>query len=508
MNININTGKQFSLDLDEELIVDLFAGGGGMSTAIELATGRSPHIACNHDADAISMHEANHPLAEHYQADVYEVCPYESTQGRPVGLLHASPDCTHHSQAAGGQPRNRKIRSLSWVVKRWAGQVRPKVITLENVRQITKWGPLVAKRCKETGRVLKKDGTVAAKGEQVPFSEQFLVPCPKREGRTWKAFVSALEELGYVVEWRVLVAADYGAPTTRERLFMVARCDGKPIVWPEPTHHKTPQPGQKPWRGAAECIDWQIKGKSVFGRQRPLAAATMKRIAKGIRRFVTESDTPFVVPTFECGTGSALDNPHGQIGAAYIVHAGHGEGKGKTQRRSSGSKSLRLPMGTVTASGGGGGHAVATAYMMQANGGFYTGAGRSLAEPASTITNTGSQQQLVSAFLKEAAVLPEASLKVARLLAEYEGLVFDELDDQAKAQLVSTQINGQTYYITDITLRLLEPKELFTAQGFPADYIISQGHDGRPLSKSAQVRMCGNSVSPPPAAALIQVNVN
>lgn len=191
--------QQYNLNWDwaGEIIVDLFAGGGGMSTAMHIATGISPHIACNHDEDAISMHEANHPQTRHYQADVYELDPHTACGGRPVGLLHASPDCTHHSQAAGGQPRDRKIRSLSWVVKRWAAQVRPRVITLENVRQITKWGPLVAKRCKETGRVLKRDGTVARKGERVPVNEQYLIPDPKHAGRTWTHFVRALERLGY-----------------------------------------------------------------------------------------------------------------------------------------------------------------------------------------------------------------------------------------------------------------------------------------------------------------------
>ena len=203
---------QFQLDIRQELIVDLFAGGGGMSSAIEHATGLHPDIACNHDADAISMHEANHPHTEHFQADVYELCPKAATQGRPVGLLHLSPDCTHHSQAAGGQPRNKATRSLSWVGKRWAGQAKPRVITLENVKEIQKWGPLVAKRCKKTGRVLKLDGSVAAPGEVVPVNNQHLIPNPKKQGQTWKRFVHCLRELGYQVEWRLLIAADFGAP--------------------------------------------------------------------------------------------------------------------------------------------------------------------------------------------------------------------------------------------------------------------------------------------------------
>lgn len=554
---------QLILDLRPELIVDLFAGGGGMSTAIEQATGLYPDIACNHDADAISMHEANHPQTRHYRADVFELCPHAATGGRPVGLLHASPDCTHHSQAAGGQPRNRKIRALSWVVARWAGQSAPRVITLENVKQITKWGPLVAKRCKTTRRVIKTDGSVAAPGEVVPLNRQYLIPNPKKAGRTWRRFVRTLEQMGYRVEWRILVAADYGAPTTRERLFMCARRDGQTIEWPQATHHKNPQRGQKRWRSAAECIDWTIPGKSIFGREKPLADATLRRIAKGIRRFVLDNPQPFIVPIahyngsepVHAGTDPLRTITAHPKGGAFavaqprfapvIIQAAHGEGSGQTKRRSIGSKSATAPVGTVTASGSGG-HAVATAYMMQANGGFYDGAGRSLAAPASTITNSGSQQQLVSACLMRqfgsshaadinhpvgtittdgaggktgiiGAQLGSAetqALQVASFLINYYGngdardltAPLDTVTTRDRLALVTVYINGEPYYITDITLRMLEPHELYKAQGFPENYIITRGHDGRKLSKSAQVRMCGNSVSPPPAAALIRAN--
>lgn len=524
---------QYILDLRPELIVDLFAGGGGMSTAIEQATGLYPDIACNHDAEAISMHEANHPQTRHYRADVFELCPKFATGGRPVGLLHASPDCTHHSQAAGGQPRNRKIRALSWAVARWAGQAAPRVITLENVKQITQWGPLVAKRCKTTGRVIKTDGSVAAPSEVVPIGQQYLVPNPKKAGRTWRRFVRTLEQMGYTVEWRILVAADYGAPTTRERLFMCARRDGQPITWPQPTHFRQPEKGQQRWRSAAECIDWDIPGKSIFDRPKPLAEATLRRIAKGIKRFVLDNPQPYIIPGGHNAT------------APITIQAAHGEGSGKTKRRSIGSKHIRAPLGTVTASGRGG-HAVATAYMMQANGGFYDGAGRSLHEPASTITNSGSQQQLVSACLMRqfgsstAADIRQPvgtittdgaggktglitcrmgnaqaqALRVAAFLINYYGngdarditAPLDTITTRDRLALVTVHINNQPYYITDITLRMLEPHELYKAQGFPADYIITHGHDGQPLSKTAQVRMCGNSVSPPPAAALIKAN--
>ena len=563
---------QFLLDIRPELIVDLFAGGGGMSTGIEQATGLYPDIACNHNADAISMHQANHPQTQHYQADVFELCPRDATQGRPVGLLHASPDCTHHSQAAGGQPRDRKIRALSWVVTHWAEQASPRVITLENVKQITKWGPLIAKRDKASGRVIKTDGSIAAPGEVVPIGQQYLIPNPKKAGRTWRHFVRTLENMGYQVEWRILVAADYGAPTTRERLFMCARRDGQPIVWPKPTHHKQPARGQKKWRAAAECIDWTIPGKSIFNRPKPLADATMRRIAKGIKRFVIDNPQPFIVkfrgdssghnittplPTITSGgdakrlaggahamavcqpcivpiahyNGSNPVHPgteplrtitaHHKGGAFAVaqpllapvqIQAAHGEGSGKTQRRSIGSKDMAAPIGTITASGSGG-HAVATAYMMQANGGFYQGAGRAINEPASTITTDGAggKTGLISCQLAQTQA---AALEVTAFLINYYGngdarnitAPRDTVTTSDRLALVTVHLNGEPYYIVDISLRMLEPHELYKAQGFPADYIITHGHDGRKFSKSAQVRMCGNSVSPPPAAALIRAN--
>jgi C-5 cytosine-specific DNA methylase family protein len=524
--------SQYVLDFDDEIIVDLFAGGGGMSTAIHDAIGISPHIACNHDADAISMHEVNHPQTEHYLSDVFELDPRSSTRGRPVGLLHASPDCTHHSQAAGGQPRDRKIRALSWVVLRWAGQVGPRVITLENVRQITKWGSLVAKRDKETGRVIKTDGTVAAKGEVVPLRQQYLVPDSKRAGKTWRRFVRLLEALGYQVEWRMLCAADYGAPTTRERLFMVARRDGLSITWPEATHFRHPVRGQKRWRSAAECIDWSIPGKSIFGREKPLAENTLKRIAKGIRRFVLDNPHPFVVavPDDEVMAGQA----------PVLINAGHGEGRGAARRRGIGSRDSQQPLGTVTASGSGG-HAVACAWLMQANGGYYdisnTAGGRAMTKPLSTITNSGSQQQLLSAHLMRQFGTSTGSnlrepvgtiecllenqeddtaraLRVAAFLVNYYGngtardldLPMDTLTTKDRLALVTVYIAGVPWVIVDIRLRMLEPHELYRAQGFPADYIFTHGHDGRTFTKSAQVRMCGNSVSPPPAVALLRAN--
>lgn len=567
--------------LDSEIIVDLFAGGGGMSVAIETALGRSPDIAINHNNDALSMHRANHPQTRHFVADVFEVCPRGATQGRPVGLLHLSPDCTHHSQAAGGQPRDTKIRALSWVGVRWAGQVAPRVITLENVKQIRQWGPLVAKRCKATGRVIKRCGTVAEPGERVPVQDQYLVPDPRRAGRTWRHFLRTLEGLGYVVEHRILCAADYGAPTTRERLFLVARRDGQPIRWPEATHHKKPGRGQRRWRAAAECIDWSIPCPSIFGRAKPLADATLRRIARGVMRYVVESGDPFIVET---GGIDGATQPHprtanaapseasdparaetmggGAVGkvrrngkaavlggavprdggraAPVLIQTGYGERAGQAPR----SLDIERPLGTLVA--GGQKHGLVTAFLEQANGGFYDGDGRDARAPMSTITNTGSQQRLVTAHLAhlrgncdardiaeplrtlsaggehhgvvECTLSPEAeagALRVAAFLTTYygNGQEMDPRDPLAtittrdRLALVTVTIRGTPYVIVDIGLRMLQPHELYAAQGFPDDYIITHGHDGRAFTKTAQVRMVGNSVSPPPAAALVAANV-
>lgn len=281
-----------------EIVVDFFAGGGGASEALRQALGRDPDVAVNHDADAIAMHAANHPFTQHMEADVYAVNIVQEVRGRPVGWFHASPDCTHFSQAKGGQPRSKATRSLSWVVPKVAGKLKraglaPRIISLENVKQILKWGPLVAKRDKTTGRVIKLDGTVAAKGEQVSVWEQCLVPDKKHAGRTWEHFVAALRALGYVVEWRQLAASDYGAGTSRERLFLVARRDGQPIAWPKPTHGKAP--GLKPFVTAADCIDFTVPCPSIFERKKPLADATMRRIARGVKRYVLDAAEPFIV---------------------------------------------------------------------------------------------------------------------------------------------------------------------------------------------------------------------
>jgi DNA (cytosine-5)-methyltransferase 1 len=507
---------QFILGLNDELVVDEFACGGGMSEAIEQAIGRHVDISVNHDDDACSMHQANHPQTEHFCADVFDVPPRKVTRGRPVGLLHMSPDCTHHSQARGGQPRDRKLRALSWIGVKWAGQEPPRIITGENVKQLLQWGPLIAKRDKQTGRVLRLDGTVAAAGERVPLEQQYLVPDPKRAGQTWDRFVAILKSLGYDVEWFTLCAADYGVPTTRTRLFFVARRDGAPIVRPTPTHFKNPMRGQKKWRGAHECIDWSIPSKSIFDRPKPLADATLRRVAQGLKRYVLDSGDPFIVPIANWSRDS-ID-------------------------------SIRAPLRTVTAWPRGGSLALVTAFVEQANGGFNETFGRDAREPFSTTTSTGSQQRLVTAHLAHlrgncdarslddplmtisaggqhhalveyhlSREAEDGALRCAAFLMQYysEGGQWSDLrapmntiTTKDRLALVTVWIKGDPYVVVDICLRMLTPRELYNANGFPATYIIDRGHDGRIFSKATQVRMCGNAVPPPLGKAVIAAQWN
>ncbi|WP_414159862.1 DNA cytosine methyltransferase [Pseudomonas sp. BNK-45] len=632
-----NFKTQYSLGLntqDDEIVVDFFCGGGGAGTGLEMGLGRAVKVAKNHSPAAISMHTVNHPGAVHYTTDVFDGDPDTECGGKAVGWFHMSPDCTHHSQAAGGQPRKREIRNLSWIGLKWAGKKKPRVISLENVKQILQWGPLVAKRDKATGRVVKLSGSVAAPGEVVPVHQQFLVPDPARRGRTWAVFVAELQRLGYAVEWRVIKACDFGAPTSRERLFMIARCDGQPIVWPEPTHAKNPAKGQKKWRTAAECIDWTIPSKSIFDRPKPLAPATLRRIAKGMKKFVLDAADPFIVPIANW-SGDSVQSSHEPLrtvtswprGGSFaiaspiiapathqgsdrindpsaplptvtcanrgeltlispvMVTAAHGEGKpGGVQRWGDGSKFAGAPLGTVTASGGhsvaaahlvkfrfadegkaldeplptitsggnyqrpaGAAHAmgISTVFMAQMNGGFNATHAKSVEAPMTTVTNTGSQQQLVTANLLhlrgncdakdcaeplhtvsaagthhgvvEYTLSPEheeGALRVAAFLISYYGTEnvsaagdpTPTITTKDRLGLVTVTIKGTPYVIVDICLRMLQPSELYKAQGFPDDYIISHGADGKPFTKTQQVHMCGNSVSPPPMAALARAN--
>ncbi len=294
-----------SFGLDNRMTVVLFAGMGGGCDGLEDA-GYHVHLAVNHDPIAIAVHEKRHPHTKHLRCDVFEVDPREATQGRGVRVLHASPDCTHFSVAKGSKPVSKRRRSLAWVIPRWLGQADVEVVTLENVREIQTWGPLVAKRCPKTGRVMKLDGSVAAKGEVTPISQQWLIPDPRHRGRIWKAFVAHVAGLGYNFEWRELNCADYGIPTIRKRLFgVMKRCGSGPIEWPERTHApraKAKAMGLKPWVGAHTIINWSLPVKSIFGRKKPLAEATLRRIARGVMRYVVNAKEPFIVPI--CQTGS------------------------------------------------------------------------------------------------------------------------------------------------------------------------------------------------------------
>ncbi len=609
---------------DDEIVVDFFCGGGGAGTGLEMGLGRAVTVAKNHNPAAISMHTANHPAARHYTTDVFEGDPDQECGGRAVGWFHMSPDCTHHSQAAGGQPRKREIRNLSWIGLKWGGKKRPRVISLENVKQILQWGPLIAKRDKVTGRVMKLGGQVAAPGEVVPVHQQFLVPDPKRRGTTWRRFVALLEGMGYAVEWRVIKACDFGAPTSRERLFMIARCDGQPIVWPEATHARQPAKGQQKWRTAADCIDWSVPSKSIFGRKKDLAPATLRRVAKGMKKFVIDSTNPFIVPIANWSDELAQSAneplrtvtawPRGgsfSMASPVMVGAGGPSYGGKpvfseqpmgtlmTQshramaaahlvkfRFDDAGKALDEPLPTITSGGNyqrpaGAAHAmgVCTAVMAQMNGGFNTTDAKPMDEPMTTVTNTGSQQQLVTAnlvhlrgncdardtacplhtisaggthhgmvtafmerqfgasvgqaidepaptitaggggksSLVELKLSPEheeGALRVAAFLISYYGTEnvsgcsspAPTITTKDRLALVTVMVKGTPYVIVDICLRMLQPHELYRAQGFPADYIIDKGADGRKFTKTEQVHMCGNSVSPPPMAALARAN--
>ncbi|MBB1060378.1 DNA cytosine methyltransferase [Marilutibacter spongiae] len=517
-----------------EIVVDLFAGGGGASEALKQALGVDPALAYNHDAWAIGMHAANHPLTDHHREDIWHADPRRDVAGRPVGWFHASPDCTHFSQAKGGQPRNRKIRALTWVVLKWVGQLlradalygtntAPRIISLENVWQILTWGPLVAKRDKATGRVLKMDGTVAVPGERVPVECQQLVPDKGHAGRTWRQFIAALEALGYVVEWRKLVASDYGAGTSRERLFLVARRDGEAIVWPEPTHGTGPGL-QKP-ATAADSIDFGDLGRSIFDRPRPLADATMRRIAKGLVRHVLQADEPFFLTEFANAsngrTWSAMEPLRTQcagvkgghfalVAPALVKFKGDSTGHPVTD-----------PVPTITA-GGDCKRPAGAAHSLAVMSAFLTAmaqnvVGNDLREPVPTILAGATRFGVVSADLAQLDPEQEAgALRVAAFLVNYYGNgqaldVRDPLDTvttRDRMALVTVMVHGTPYVIVDIKLRMLKPAELFRAQGFPRDYVIDRTADGRPISNTHAVRMVGNSVSPPPLAAIARANLD
>lgn len=461
------------------LVVDLFAGGGGASVGLEAALGRRVDIAINHDPVALAVHRANHPETEHLDADIWEVKPREATKGRPVDVLWASPDCTHFSIAKGDVPRSKEIRSLAWVVVEWAREVRPAVIFLENVQEFRGWGPL------------GPDGR----------------PDKIRKGETFAEWKAALEALGYEVDFRVLDASLYGAPTRRRRLFLVARCDGQPIRWPEPTHG----PGKLPVRTAAECIDWTIPCPSIFERRRPLAEKTLWRIAQGIRRFVLESPRPFVVKVnhgIDSKTGLReypVDEPlttvtgggngHALV-APTLVQTGYGERPGQRPRY----LDLHQPLGTMV---DGQKHALVAAFLAKHFGGVV---GQQLDLPTSTVT-AKDHHSLVTASLGPAG---EHTEEVRAFLVAYYGTAKDGqclLEPlrtvTAKDRLGLVTVAGVDYQIVDIGMRMLEPHELLAAQfgRFAAAYDLSAAR-----TKGDKVRLIGNSVCPEAAEALVAVN--
>lgn len=482
---------QIQSQYSKEIIVDNFAGGGGASTGIEHAVGRSVDIAINHDPDAIGMHKINHPNTEHYLESVWDIDPVQAAAGRPVGLAWFSPDCKHFSKAKGGKPVSKEIRGLAWVTARWALAVRPRVMMLENVEEFQTWGPLVR-----------------------DFNGE-LRPCPDRRGDTFRAFVAVLttglsprdpnwrevcqflgitydlqaklklrKGFGYQVEWRELRACDYGAPTIRKRLFMIMRCDGQSITWPQPTHGE-PRSKEvicgklKPWPTAADCIDWSIPCPSIFERKKPLVENTLKRIARGLKKFVIDAEQPFIVKdAATTGGGKSL------LVAAFLAkHYGGGyTGPGA---------SLESPVPTVTTVDH---NALVTSHLIKLRGTCQHG--QPVTTPMPTITAGGLHVGEVRAFL-----------------IKYYGTSTGQPVDEPM-QTITTKhrfglvtIQGQDYQIVDIGMRMLQPHELFAAQGFPIDYIIDEDHNGKPVTKTKQIARCGNSVCPPLAEALVRANL-
>ena len=544
----------------DEIIIVGFAGGGGTCEGIRMALGRSPDEALNHDEDAVSMHMANHPDTHHWCQNIWQAEPALVANGRPIGLAWFSPDCTHFSKAKGGVPRKKNIRDLAWIVVAYAKlprHLRPRVIMLENVEEFQTWGPLT-----EEGH-----------------------PCPDRRGQTFAAWVAELRRLGYTVEWRESRASVYGAPTIRKRLAVIARCDGRPIVWPAPTHGAPDGPevlaGRLlPFRTAAShVIDWSIPCPSIFLTKeearalrikRPLEANTLRRIFAGLKRYVVNHPNPFIIPLTHQGDARTypLDEPLRTITAAHrgelaliAPHimkyrndsVGHGIDEplhtvtcSHSDYHPGGAAPLAVvapflsrqfgasvghgaeePCGTVTA-GGGGKSALVMPWMVQQNTGVV---GHPIDSPTSTILNTGSHQMLAAAHLTKLygtcrdGLHPDQPMptvtaggghiaEVRAFLTKYYGEGGQDQDCRdplhtipTKARFGLVTVHGEPFQIVDIGMRMLTPRELFRAQGFPDSYVIDRGHDGRTFSKAAQIRMCGNSVSPPWAAAHIAANV-
>jgi DNA (cytosine-5)-methyltransferase 1 len=435
----IHGQSSMGLPFEKELVVDLFAGGGGASTGIARAY-REPDVAVNHNPIALAVHRANHPKTAHYVADVYEVCPRQATCGQPVAIIWASPDCRHHSKAKGGAPRDRGVRGLAWVVIRWLFITRSRLLFLENVEEFCDWGPIndEGQPIKaERGRTFK--AFIAAISTGLPADHPDMAEIMQAIGE-FVPMEALVRGLGYNVEWRERIAANAGTPTIRKRLYLVARRDGKPIVWPAPKRHKVPTAKQQPWRTAAECIDWSNLGRTIF-RDKPMAVNTMRRVAKGCWRHVLTSAKPFIVPMR--GTSESHTSTHGVDESLSTISAGGTHhalvqpvaapfltecANGSAQRNFSAVEPLRTqvaqvkgghfalaaanmvtlrkgsvgadvdgPLGVVATSTGH--HAISTAFFEQANGGYYKGDGRSAYDPISTICQSGANQRLANAYL-------------------------------------------------------------------------------------------------------------
>lgn len=541
--------------INGELIVDNFAGGGGASTGIELATGYSVDIAINHDPEAIKMHRANHPNTEHYCENVWAVDPVKACNGHPVGLAWFSPDCKHFSKAKGGKPKDKNIRGLAWVALRWAGLVRPRVIMLENVEEFKTWGPLNRRHR----------------------------PIKSRQGKTFEKFVQQLTDLGYEVEFKELIAADYGAPTMRKRFFMIARCDGKPIVWPEPTHapvdsEEVKKGLLKPYVGAYTQLDFSLPCPSIFDTSeeikekygiravRPLAQKTMDRIARGLKKFVLDNPEPFII---QCNHGGerrpndirepmpTITGKHGYgIVEPYMVQIGQ---TGFTKDR---SKDVREPLTTIvsknehclisptliqyhseTSKDGVRGQTIedpimtvdssnryglVASFLQKYYDGGYKGAGDTLENPLPTVTAWDHNSVVTANLIQMNNHCDGRDLRdpiptitagdghfgeVRAFLIKYYGQgtgqdieePLDTVTSRDRFGLVT--IEGVDYQIVDIGLRMLEPKELYGCQGFPDDYIIDRDYTGKTYPRSEQVRRCGNAVCPPIPAALVRANL-
>lgn len=570
------------------VFVDCFAGGGGWSVGFELATGKPIDIAINHDPDAVLMHQTNHPYTKHYCEDVFEVTPKDAVWGRKVVWAHFSPDCKHFSKAKGGKPADKKIRGLAWIVLRWAAEVGPDIISLENVTEFLNWGPV-------------------RKGK----------PVKKKSGQTFSRWKKQLEDLGYAVEYKVLVACDYGAPTSRQRLFVLARRDGKPIVWPQPSHGDPDGLAVRcdqllPWRTAADIIDWTLPAPSIFDDKkaikskyglkavRPLADNTQRRIIRGVDKFVLKSDSPYIISNSKLQDmkapsitivnhagefrGQAVTKPLQTITGKHgygvvepilspVVMANNENAAGSTpaapvgtittgghhmliaptllqyhseQKEQVRGQNVNRPICTVDATNryalvapvltkyyGNDDHGQSAdsplhtitskdregvlearlekyekeddlyaAHITKYYSGGYKGVGTAARSPLSTITMADHNALVTTTVSKVAGGCDWRHwLEIRELLNKYCGykLQHDEV--------LLLKIKGCWYYIADIGLRMLTPKELYAANGFPADYIIDHDYLGREYKKNKQVARCGNAVLPPFATAIVRANI-